>query len=323
MRTELQYLLKHSIAMFMVVVFLIASYFNASNIFLTGDTERYYQYYNSLEQEPFPFKLEFVVNLVMHAAKLCGGDFSFFVFLVFALWIGVVYWLSLKSLVSPFFFIILLFFFTPYFFDNAVFLVRQYICVVFFVYYIFSESKFSRFVFSILSLGGHSFFIYLWLISRRKISRLLFSPLFRVVGGVILVSVLFLQVDVGGGILQALYKAFGGVYWAVDRKLIGMMELMGEQDYFLSDIVVVINAVVLLAFVFRGGAIFYEAPEIRAVLSVCLFSSFVFFLFLYLPVLANRVAFVTYFLSIPSLLFCLYFLGGKIGFKAIVGRGLS
>lgn len=316
MHTYLDLLLKRTIAFLAVGVFLCAAAYSSNHLSIVGDTERYHGYYMNLAYEPYPFKLEFVVNIFMHLSSILGGGFSFFVFIVFALWSGVVYWLCLRSFTSPLFFIMMLFFFTPYFFDNAVFLIRQYICVVFFIYAVFTRSRVVSLILAFLSLGSHSFFLYLWLVSRSRVSKMIFSTASRVVGGVLLIAVMLLHIDVGGVLVKTMYNSLGGMSWAIDRKLVGMMELVGEKDYALSPLVVGINFLVLLMFVFRGGKAVDEASPIRSLLSISLFSSFLFFIFLGLPVLANRLAFVTYFLSVPSLFFCMYYLAGHIGFKS-------
>lgn len=109
--------------------------------------------------------------------------------------------------------------------------------------------------------------------------------------------------DSGAFVVEFLSSHFSGLGLEFDRKLIGMTVNLGDDFYTISPFISFINGGLVIGLLALGvpkGATDQE----KSIMSICLSSGILFFLFMQNPLLANRVSFVSYFLSIPALVYC-------------------
>lgn len=297
--------IKLSVSLFCVITFLIFSYISSSNVIIASDTERYYEHFNNIKVENFPYKTEFFISLLMNFSAMLGGNFYSFVFLTYVLWVPVVAWLSYNSTRVPMYAIIMLFFFTPHFFVNASFLMRQYLCLLFFILYLFVKDRKYKILFLFFSFGSHAFSMLLFVVTRKMFFNILFHNYSRVFLFLCIVVVHSLNINISSFLLSSLYNLFGGLAWAIDRKLV-MLDFIDSAEYSLSGLIIIINALIFMLFTIFGVS--SSLPHaIKFFSAILFFSSFLFLMNISVPIFANRLAFVTYFFSWPSLLFSIYF----------------
>ena len=152
-----------SLVLSMTYIFLCAVYSN--NIQYIGDTLVYSDIYNSVNENHFIYGIEFIIPTIMYTLRLCGLSFHDFIFISLCLWTPLVFLTTLIGLEKKHYYLLslALFLLTPYFFLNAVFLIRQYYAALFFIYSLFIKNKKVYFLLLCAAIFSHISAI-LWLI---------------------------------------------------------------------------------------------------------------------------------------------------------------
>jgi hypothetical protein len=293
---------KYIIGCFFSAIYLAFSSYYALNVQIVGDTREYFWHFSKITEIWFPFGSEFFVSILMHITRILGGGFEFFIFLNYLLWLPLVYFLASRITRKPAYVLILIFLLTSYFFSNAAFLVRQYEALILFIYFVFFG--FTRFgvVFLIFSIGAHLYSLALLAFSTSLIIKMIFSGIGRCILFLLMVVTWFSLFDLGGifvGVLGVIPDIVGA---DVGRKIIGVQSEFDNTIYSVSPYIVFINYVLvisLLAIRVSESA----TRQQKIVFSICLISGVLFFLLSRYPILANRAGFVSYFLSVPALIY--------------------
>lgn len=143
------------LSLFTAVIFIIVIYHYSYSFFIIGDTEEYQFNFLQIESNPYPYGIEFIMPIVMSLIRYIGGDFRDFIFFSLTLWVPIVCWFAYLSVRKPIFLLTVFFFSSPWFIDNAAFLIRQYYAAYFFLFFIFSEKTSNKVLFFLLSVFSH------------------------------------------------------------------------------------------------------------------------------------------------------------------------
>ena len=293
----------YAIAICLALLFVVFSYYYSINIKIVSDTEQYYEHFLELNEEPFPFGYEFFISFVMYFTKALGGDFFNFIFLNYLLWLPLIFFLSLRLHGRPEFFFIIIFFFSHYFFNNAAFLVRQFEASVLFIYFISFSLRWWRLGLLVISIGAHFHALLLLIFSFHFFVRIIFHPATRFILLFLILFIWIYRFDFGAFVVEFLSFHFSGLGLEFDRKLIGMTVNLGDDFYTISPFISFINGGLVVGLLALGAPKGATDQE-KSIMSICLSSGILFFLFMQNPLLANRVSFVSYFLSVPALVYC-------------------
>lgn len=287
--------------------FLIFASYHAYFLVITGDTLEYYQHFKDIKINPFPFGFEFFVPFLMFVVASFFDSFEFLIFVFFVLWLPLLCGLSLRLTKYPLLFFVLIFFLTPLFFNNASYLIRQYLSVLFFFYYIIFGKNLGL-VFALLSLGSHFYSLFLFLFSIPVFYNFILAIHARVLIIFAVSGSLFFSLMSPDFIVEQLYIL--DQYFGVEgeRKLVGIKDGFSNSDSVLSPIILVLN---VLIFVFLSLFGYKEEGKAKGFIAASYFSSFLVILFHQYPLIANRFGFLTYFMAIPSLFFCILFFNDK------------
>lgn len=130
-----------SFSLSIAYIFLCALYSN--NIQYIGDTLVYSDIYNSVNENYFVYGIEFIIPTIMYILHFFGLSFHDFIFVSLCLWTPLVFLTTLIGLEKKYYYILplTLFLLTPFFFLNAVFLIRQYYAALFFIYSLFIKNR--------------------------------------------------------------------------------------------------------------------------------------------------------------------------------------
>ncbi|MBC3996977.1 EpsG family protein [Morganella morganii] len=144
-----------SLVLSMAYIFTCAIYSN--NIQYIGDTLVYSDIYNSVDENYFIYGIEFIVPTVMYILHSCGLYFHDFIFISLCLWTPIVFLATLMGLEKKYYYLLSLaiFLLTPYFFLNAIFLIRQYYAALFFICALFIKNKKIYFILLCAAIFSH------------------------------------------------------------------------------------------------------------------------------------------------------------------------
>lgn len=283
-----------------------AFYFTHYEVQITSDTLEYYYNFKHIEDYLFPYGIEIVLPLSMMFVKLFGGDFNVYLFFCLLLWGPLIFYTVYISCHKPLLFIVLFFFFTPYFYTNAILIVRQYMAAVFYLYCLyFSAKSYNKLatILGLLSIFSH-FYAITWMVfsSSKFIKLVLNDKLYKIIFPS-LALILFLISNIHLDSIAAVLLQFN-LPEVLQRKIV---------YYYYTDNLIQRASYISMIFsclVFSLSAINIYARKkdiILKVSSVMLFSSFFYILLSQNIVSASRFGFWSYYFSIPSIILLVYF----------------
>jgi len=309
-----------ALGLFFCFLYIFFSMYYSNNFILESDTERYYHHFLEFDGDIFLFGLEFVIGMVFWLVKIFSSSFSCFVFFILLLWVPLIYILGCRSLSNPEYVVVIIFFLTPLFFVNAIFLIRQYMSILFFVYFILLTGRRLRYAFAFLSVFSHLSALLLFFFTSNMMLSIVSRFWVRLF--LVILSLLFfvLEGSLVSIFLNLIYDVFHGGYYVVDRKLATLLLGGADRGDALSGGVIILSFFTLLFLLFdndRNASLVASKLNVLIFISVCLL-----FLLAEHPIIANRVAIVPYFFSVPVFIYacsnfmkCLY-----LKFKFSSGR---
>ncbi|HIF9351675.1 TPA: EpsG family protein [Photobacterium damselae] len=285
-----------SISCFTIIIYIISCYLWSRRIMIYGDTEAYFHAYENIKNISNPYGVEFILSAIMNIVDIANLSFRDLLFILLLLWFPIVGILSYKSYKSPVFIFAVIFFFLYQFNQNATFLIRSYLSILFFMLFIVIKIK-AKFIFLLLSffsqissvvffLAYNNYMYNLLLISRARSFSLLFLV---VVLSRFISNNIFSYID-----FSYLYGVFPD---AINRKL---SFYQGSIDIGSSNVFIILLAILLGLMI-----ILIKKKESRKKFDALIFSQvLICVLFSNINVLANRLGIIAFMFSIP--LICFY-----------------
>lgn len=277
---------------FFSFIYLILSLYWSNRIEIGGDTLEYYYTFLNIFNTPFPWDLEYFTSGLMYICKLFGADFRDYLFVNYILWLPLVYYIFSKSRRDIFFFCIGLFFLSYLFFVNVSFLIRQFNAILFFIYLILVVNYRIRFLFIFLMLISHLSSLFVIFFYFKKLSENILK--YKKIIFLFFISLLFFDLSN----ILSLIVDFSSNIAGLDRKILAISSYV-DKDYLVRPIFVFMNIIVVLIVVFSKK--FYPTCKMSRVFAFITISSMLYILLRNEPILANRVAFVSYSFIIPIL----------------------
>lgn len=281
-------------------IYILASFYWASHVEIIGDRLEYFYKFSNIVNDPFPWSLEYFTSSLMWLVNWLGLDFRGFLFVNYIIWLPVVYTLFYKSEKDIFLLLIGIFFLTYLFFIGSSYLIRQYSAFMFFIYYYFSENKKIKYISLGLALFSHLSSILFILLSTRKISSLIMR--FRKVIFIFFIPLCFFD-------FVLYFKQFSQFisskvnFVSFESKVAGANQYIDGLDLSVQTTFVVLNLVIIFAICFSRKGCFEK--RLLPIFSLILISSMLYVILRNEPIMANRVAFVTFSFIIPSLILVL------------------
>lgn len=299
-RTDFRSLLFVSF-LFFYIIFAYSSVVQAP---LIGDTLDYFYGFNDSTNNISRYGIEFIIPLIMYVIKAMGLEFEVFLFVTVMLWLPAIFKLANSRDDVLFSAIIYIFFLSPFFFGNAVFLIRQYCGLALVVWSLYAHERNSKLVLLCLSVFCHLSMIILIV--------MLFKPLRNVITSkrnIVAATILLLLIKVAGiGLSDVIIKGISFILdiglsvSEIDRKL---LFYLGEDgaDAALSRTVVGVNVLAIAIYVFRPTV---RQVNVDDVFLLMLGSSLLLLLLSDIPILANRAGALSYFFNIPFLVISIW-----------------
>lgn len=301
-----------SVSIFFSIVFFYFSYKESQNIYLYDDTLQYYYAFLNIRSNPFPYGVEIITPIYMQIVSFLGLSFYQFIFICYLSWLPILIWFIYQAKKRPLLIFVPLFFLTHFFYDNAAFLVRQYLSCVFFFIYVYLHNKNSnyKYCFFIISFFTHISSVILFLIYY-LVNFLFFRLNVSIrVCSIVISFIVTLSLLSGIDLSQVIIKI---ILSNMDK--INLDDLMRKALYYNSDDLsssTNINVLILIVAQFYLVTlllIFNKISNIK-VLKALLFFYVNIFLFLMLRntvVLSTRVGFLSFYFVIPSFIIILSF----------------
>lgn len=286
------------ISLFFVSLYVIFAYYWSINIEIVSDTQEYFYFFQNIQNEIYPIDGEYFTFLFMWIINILGFDFREYIFFNSCLWIPFVFFMFYKgsnleaSKVNLIFFLIGLTFLLPHFFINLSYLIRQMNGFLFFLYFVvFGRGVFLRLLFFSLSITSHMSSM-LYFIVFNKFSTIFIIKFKYYFFILVLLLKLTNFIDYFADYLFRLT-----LNDALDRKL----AILDSVGFNFNLTFVIINFIIVFLIFFIN---FDNLKTIQYKKIVCFVyvNSLVYILFSDNPILANRMAFSSFFFILPSLL---------------------
>lgn len=285
-----------SISCFTMMLYIISCYLWSRRIIIYGDTGAYFNAYENIKDISNPYGVEFILSAIMNIVDMANLSFRDLLFILLLLWFPIVGVLSYKSYKSPVFIFAVIFFFLYQFNQNATFLIRSYLSILFFLLFILIKSK-AKFIFLLLAFFSQVSSVIFFLAYNNYVYNLLLisrARSFSVLLGVIIFS-RFITTDIFN------YINFNYLYGvlpdSVNRKL---SFYQGQIDIGSSNIFIILLAI-LLGFII----VLIKKKNSRRKFDALIFSQILIcILFSNINVLTNRLGIIAFMFSIP--LICFY-----------------
>jgi hypothetical protein len=280
------------LGLFFSGIYFFLSLYWSQKVNIYGDTLEYYYAFLNVNNITFPWHLEYFTSTLMFFLNHLGADFRGFLFINYLLWLPLVYYIFSKSRKDIFVFFIGLFFLSYIFFNNAAFLIRQFNAFLFFIYLLLAFNHGLRYLFLVLMLTSHLSSLIFLIFYFEKISNVILK--YRKIIFLIFLLLLFFNVNF---IVEFLIN-FSSDVAGFDRKLSsvsGYVNTGNDSKIFF----VFLNFIIVAIIVFSNK--FYPVKKMNRFFATILISSMLYVVFRNEPILANRVAFVSYSFIIPGL----------------------
>lgn len=139
------------------LLFILISFYLTYNMELIGDNQNYYNIYNNINDDPFPFIFEFITSFLMLLSKKIGLDYFTFSFIKILLFIPAIIILDYKLLKKKPFLstLFLISFLYPPFIDMMIFLTRQSLSINFLIFSIVAKKNTAKYIWYIVSIFTH------------------------------------------------------------------------------------------------------------------------------------------------------------------------
>ena len=284
--------------LFSIVYFILSLYWSGK-VEIYSDTLEYYYAYSNIENIILPWSLEYFTSVLMYVCNYFGGGFRDYLLINYLLWLPLVFYIFYKSKTDVFLFFIGLFFLTYLFFLNASFLIRQFNAVLFLFYLLIVSNFRFKILFLILSLTSHLSSLFFLIFYFKKIS--IYILKFRKI--IFLIFCGLLIFDFGSLVdflLDFSNNAIG--LKGFDRKFSGVQSYVGQNNS-TKYIFVVLNFIIIIIICFSNK--FQESSKLNKLFALILTSSMLYVLLRNEPILANRIAFLSYSFIIPVILLVL------------------
>lgn len=292
------------LGLFFSAIYFFLSLYWSVKVDILGDTLEYYYAFLNINNIPFPWHLEYFTSALMFVLSYFGFDFRGFLFINYILWLPLVYYIFSKSRKDIFVFFIGIFFLSYLFFINVSFLIRQFSAFLFFIYLIITSNHKIRYLFLFLMLISHLSSLFFLPFYFKRISTLILK--YSKFLFLIFLMMLFLNISIVFEFLANFSSNIAGL----DRKISGLSGYT-ELDHYSKNIFVFLNIIIVIIIVFSNK--FFLSLRGNRFFALILINSMLYVVFRSEPIMANRVAFVSYSFIIPAML--LVFRGLYVKYK--------
>lgn len=283
-------------SLFFGFLYAVLAYYYSSNLKLEGDTYEYYLFFMNIRENTFPLNFEYFSFVLMWIVDIFGLDFRAYLLINYLLWLPLIFVIFYKSLsgcnINIYYFLIGLTFLIPMFFENTSFVIRQMNGFLFFLYYVFIGGRL-KFLFLFLSIASHMssfiYFIFFNIFQRNFISLRFYFLIFS----------FFLWLFDFKGFLFKFFSVYVEGF-SFERKLVAF----GVEDYSINIKFILLNFIVIILFLLIDFKKIKSKKDEIIVVYIYI-NSLLYLILAENPVLANRVAFSSFFFIIPSILLVL------------------
>lgn len=293
---------------FIIIFILIPScFYYAYNQSIYGDIKNYYEIYNSLNVEPYPFGMEFMLPIIMKLFSSWGFTYYDFTFVRLLLWgLIIILWTQrLNERRVIFFMLFIVSFCVPPFFNSMIFLSRQSLSLQFCFLAMLIAFRPVKLFFIIGMIFSH-FASIIWLLPMTGIgvglvnTRKFISLIF-----IILIINVTLKADLASDVIYLLSSDI------IPVPLFIKDILATKLGFYLYDQTIIVSALseVSIAFIlFTLIILFFSIPFTNKgfdekITCIYLISAMLLVLFYNNDVMANRLGMVAYFMVIPFLVY--------------------
>lgn len=125
--------IKCGISFLVLSFYIVACFYSVYFVDISSDTLHYLNNYNNIAQNPYPFGYELGLSILMWLCSFVGMSFDWFLITTLMLWVPFIYVFTNRYVDNVVMLLSSLFFITPFFIENALFLIRNYVALSLFI----------------------------------------------------------------------------------------------------------------------------------------------------------------------------------------------